>query len=43
MVELTWQGDVAVVTMTDGENRFDAEAVVGKGGARGRAQLVLSA
>jgi enoyl-CoA hydratase/carnithine racemase len=23
MVELSWQGDVAVVTMADGENRFD--------------------
>ena len=28
MVELTWQDDVAVVTMADGENRFDGEAVV---------------
>jgi enoyl-CoA hydratase/carnithine racemase len=27
MVELTWQGDVAVVTMVDGENRFDGAAV----------------
>jgi len=31
MVELTWQGDVAVVRMGDGvtddENRFDGEAV----------------
>jgi len=27
MVELTWQGDVAVVTMADGENRFDGAAV----------------
>ena len=27
MVELSWQGDVAVVTMANGENRFDAAAV----------------
>ena len=27
MVELNWQGDVAVITMADGENRFDAAAV----------------
>jgi Delta3-Delta2-enoyl-CoA isomerase len=27
MVELSWQGDVAVITMADGENRFDAAAV----------------
>jgi enoyl-CoA hydratase/carnithine racemase len=27
MVELTWQGDVAVVTMDDGENRFHASSV----------------
>ncbi len=27
MVELTWQGDVAVITMADGENRFDDVAV----------------
>jgi enoyl-CoA hydratase/carnithine racemase len=27
MVELSWQGDVAVITMTDGENRFDGHAV----------------
>jgi len=27
MVELSWQGDVAVVTMGDGENRFDGAVV----------------
>jgi len=28
MVELTWQDAVAVVTMADGENRFDGDVVV---------------
>jgi enoyl-CoA hydratase/carnithine racemase len=27
VVELSWQGDVAVISMGDGENRFDGEAV----------------
>ena len=27
MVELSWQGDVAVIAMGDGENRFDGDAV----------------